>query len=199
MAVLAKADPVMAGLISRFGPSPLGRRKPPFPTLVASIVGQQLSSRAAATIHARVLSAAGCQAQADPERLLALTADRLRALGLSRAKARWLHAACEAALDGRLDHDRLDALDDEALLAELTRLPGVGPWTAQMLMIFSLGRLDVFADADAGLRRAIGELYHGGKQPTPRLAAEHALRWRPYRSVASWYLWRYLDGDTTLW
>ncbi len=198
-AFLGAADRTLAALIAEHGPCRLHlRAAEPFETLIASIVGQQLSSRAAAAIHGRLLALAGAP-PLTAEALLRLDAERLRGAGLSRAKVRYLRAAAEAQRDRRLDWARIAALDDEAAIRELVQLPGVGRWTAEMLLIFAFGRLDVYAFGDLGLRRTVERLYRGGRPLTDLGLRRITNRWRPYRSVASWYLWRYLDGETTLW
>lgn len=197
---LVETDPVMAELVSAHGPcriDPAGNA--PFDTLIGSIVGQQLSTKAAATIHARLMDAAGDGPTASPAALLALDEARMRASGLSRAKVRYVHAAARAQHDGDLDWAALAGQSDAAAIRSLVKLPGVGPWTAEMLLIFALGRLDIYAMGDLGLRRAIERLYRKGKPLTDIGLKRISNRWRPYRSVASWYLWRYLDGETTLW
>ena len=197
---LREADPVIGELVDRFGRCRIRPAdKAPFDTLIGSIVGQQLSTKAAATIHARLMAAAGRNGAADPAALLSLDDDTLRGVGLSRAKDRYVRAAAQAQQEGELDWNALARLDDEQAISALIQLPGVGRWTAEMLLIFALGRLDVYAVGDLGLRRAVEGLYRKGKPVTDLGLKRITNRWRPYRSVASWYLWRYLDGETTLW
>jgi DNA-3-methyladenine glycosylase II len=198
---LARSDRHMATLIERFGPCQLGRKKrDPFHVLATSIIGQQLSSKAADTIQKRVEAAAGCTSGTlKPEHLLALDHDALRACGLSNAKARWLRAISEQTHSGELNFSRLRRMDDETAIRSLDALPGVGRWTAEMFLIFALNRLDIFSMGDVGLRNALQRLYNQGEKlddaPTLALTA----RWAPYRSVASWYLWRLTDGDVQTW
>ena len=198
--LLAAADPVMAGLILATGACQLGARKrDPFDTLIGSIVSQQLSVKAADTIFARLRTAAGGHAYLKPATLLQLSTEELRAVGLSRAKARYAQAAATAQSNGTLDWAAIDEADDETAIALLTQLPGVGRWTAEMLLIFQLNRLDIFAVGDLGLRRAVESLYRKGK-PISELGLKRITnRWRPVRSVASWYLWRHVDPETQTW
>ena len=197
---LAAADPIMAQLIHNTGACQLGARKrDPFDTLVGSIVSQQLSVKAADTIFARLRAAAGGQPYLQPAALLQLSTEELRAVGLSRAKARYVQAVTEAQLSGELDWKAIRRADDETAITLLTRLPGVGRWTAEMLLIFQLDRLDIFAVGDLGLRRAVESLYRKGKPITDLGLKRITNRWRPVRSVASWYLWRHVDPETQTW
>jgi DNA-3-methyladenine glycosylase II len=191
---LAAADPVMAHLLATHGCThPRARpRGGPFLTLAQSVVSQQLSTKAAATIWARV--EAGLGAPLPPAAVVACPLDALRAFGLSARKAEYLQGLAAADLDGRLDAVRWATLSDEALLAELVGLRGIGRWTAQMYLLFGADRPDVFAPDDAGLRRAIGALYCGGAAPDAETLAALSARWAPYRSLAALLLWRSLDG-----
>lgn len=194
---LAAADPVMAGLITHYGKCTLWRREfAPFPTLCRAIIGQQISTRAAETVEARVLQTLGTDTFA-PEPMLAAADDALRAAGLSRAKLRYLRALAEA--DGNIDWDGLQALDDAAVTATLTAIPGIGPWTAEMFLIFVLRRPDVFSPGDAGLRGTINRLYADGEKLSLDEVRAIAAPWAPWRSVACWYLWRVADGDIASW
>ncbi len=178
-----RRDPVLGGVIGRVGelPWPPLAAADPFASLVRSVIGQQLSVRAADSIEARVRGAApGLSA---PE-LAALSPDALRALGLSWAKVRTIHALAARVADGTLDFAQLEQLDDEGVIAALTSVPGVGKWTAEMFLMFALARPDVFSWGDAGLRAAVRRLY--GESVGP----EVALAWSPYRSLAARYLWR---------
>lgn len=191
---LSRVDPVMAALIARHGPCGLAaRRREPFQVLCASIVSQQLSSRAADTIHQRVIAAFGRRGRVVAAQLAGAEMAALRACGLSNAKASWLQSLGAASLEGRLDFRRLRRLDDEAAIAELDALPGIGRWTAEMFLMFALHRLDLFAMDDVGLRRSVDRLYGRGRKLSAARTAAIAARWAPYRTVACWYLWRELD------
>jgi len=204
---LAAADTNMAALIARFGPCSLGQKpRDPFHVLCASIIGQQLSARAADTIQARVAKLIGAPSGAfSPALLLATSPESLRACGLSNAKARWLLDLAARSSDGRFDPTSLEALDNAALIAALDALPGIGLWTAEMMLIFAFDRLDVFSLGDVGLRRSLNRLYSKpGKDGKPKplddaKTLKIAKRWSPYRSVACWYLWRVIDGDVGTW
>lgn len=204
---LAAADPVMAKLIAHFGPSTLGtKHRDPFHVLCASIIGQQLSAKAADTIQKRVATLIGAPMDHfEHSHFGAATQDALRACGLSNAKAKWLLELAARRSDGRFDADTLAQLDNAALTAELDALPGIGLWTAEMMLIFAFDRLDVFSLGDVGLRNAINKLYAPtGRDGKPKkLDEKKTLRitkpWSPYRSIACWYLWRGIDGDIGNW
>lgn len=195
---LSLADPVMADLVRRFGPCGLRRRtRPAFEVLAASIISQQLSSKAAATIQRRVETLLG--GGLDAAALAIADPAALRAAGLSTAKAAWLRTLGEQTASGQLNFRRLAHLDDEAAIRELDALPGVGRWTAEMFLIFALGRPDLFALGDVGLRNAVNRLYHGGEKLDDAATLRIAARWSPWRSVASWYLWRLTDATDQVW
>ncbi len=197
---LLAADPVMAGLVRQYGPCGLAtRRREPFQVLCASIISQQISSRAADTILARVVAAFGARGKIDAGLLAAADIDALRACGLSQAKARWLQHLGAATGSGTLDFRRLRRMDDEAAIEVLDALPGIGRWTAEMFLIFALHRLDLFAMDDVGLRRGVDLLYGKGRKLAESRVLKITRVWAPYRSVASWYLWRYADGQSETW
>lgn len=188
-AYLSNADPVMAVLIDRHGPCPLAERvpDPPYHTLAASIISQQLSVKAADTILRRVVQLAPHPMQ--PDAVAALAPERLRAAGMSTRKAASVQQIAQRVLDGAFSFEALNALDDETAIARLVELPGVGRWTAQMFLLFGCLRPDILAPGDAGLQRAVRQLYG---ESVDLEGAGNA--WRPYASVASWYLWRSLGG-----
>ncbi len=204
---LVASDPVMARLIAHFGPSTLGgKHRDPFHVLCASIIGQQLSAKAADTIQARVARLIGAPMDCFEHGHFAGTSqEALRGCGLSNAKGKWLLELSQRRADGRFDAASLAALDDAALTVELDALPGIGLWTAEMMLIFAFDRLDVFSLGDVGLRNAINKLYAPkGRDGKPKkLDDKKTLRitrpWAPYRSVACWYLWRGIDGDVGTW
>ena len=170
----------MADLIGRHGPlAPLPPAPDPFTALVRAVLGQQLSVKAAASIALRLEGATGF----DPARILALDPGDVRGLGLSWAKVRTVRAIAEAALTGQIDFAHLGALPDDEVIAALLPLPGIGRWTAEMFLMFSLARPDVFSFGDLGLRRGLEHFY-------PGQAAEALLaRWAPHRTLAARYLW----------
>jgi DNA-3-methyladenine glycosylase II len=195
VAHLALVDPVMAELIGRVGDCRLAapRRATPFQYLLRAIVGQQLSSKAAATIFGRVTeiySPGGL----DPAKVLATPAERLRAAGLSGGKTRAAKDLARFAADGRLPSARaLRAMPPGEVVDRLTEIHGVGQWTVEMLLIFYLGHPDVLPLTDLGVRKGFQLAYRKRRLPHPRFLARHGVRWKPYRSVASWYLWRALE------
>jgi DNA-3-methyladenine glycosylase II len=165
--------------------------------LLRAIVGQQLSTRAASTIFSRI--AAACAGDVSPAAVDALPDDTLRSAGLSPQKLRYLRDLTARTRSGHLDFDRLRLLGDEEALAHLTTVKGVGVWTAQMFLIFALRRPDVyFPVADLGLRNAIERLYGFTQPPSRQQMLTIAAPWRPYSSIACWYLWRSLDGEAAL-
>ncbi len=183
----------MKRLIARHGSCPLAEREfEPFHMLANSIISQQLSTRAAAAIKQRVGALVGVPFQTD--RVLSLTIEQLRAAGLSQAKARYIRELAARVSEGRLAFDALLNDNDEAIIAALIESPGIGRWTAEMFLLFGLKRMDVLALGDAGLQRAARLLY-GKKRRSLTLLTRIAEGWRPYRSVASWYLWRSLEND----
>ncbi|MGQ0502448.1 MAG: DNA-3-methyladenine glycosylase family protein [Panacagrimonas sp.] len=197
---LAGCCPMMRRLVGAYGPCPLGAaQRDPFHVLASSIISQQLSSRAADTIQARVHALLGVTDRLTPERLLSATPEQLRGAGLSNAKCKWLHALSERTTSGELDFAALATMDDEPAIQLLDALPGIGRWTAEMFLIFALDRLDVFALGDAGLRNGVNKLFNDGAKLADVATLEVAARWAPYRSLASWYLWRLTDANVAEW
>lgn len=192
---LMRRDPKLAALVKAIGPCGLAAAHDMdrFGLLVRSIVSQQLSAKAAMTIHGRVLAALGGK-QATPAAMLAIDQQRLRACGLSRAKVASVRDLATKVTDGSLALDALDALDDDAVIEAMTRVRGIGRWSAEMFLIFRLGRPDILPVGDVGVQRAMRAVYGLRKHPSPARMTELARPWRPYRSVACWYLWRSLDG-----
>lgn len=189
-AELAAADPVMAGLISRFPDAVLANRGDPFQTLARAIVGQQISVKAADSVWARFADFAQHVA---PEHIVTLEQAALAACGLSRRKAEYLHDLAGHFVDGRIKPACWTVLGDEAVIAELIDVRGIGRWTAEMFLIFSLRRPDIWPVDDIGLQKAVALHYLEGARPTPLLLRQHGERHAPWRTVATWYLWRSLD------
>jgi DNA-3-methyladenine glycosylase II len=188
--ILAERDPVIARLVAEAGPPRLSRpTETHFGTLVRAIVYQQLAGRAAAAIHGRLIAAVG--GDVSPEPLLALTDEQLRAVGLSRAKVASLRDLAAKVLDGRvvLSPRGLARQSDDEIIARLSEVRGIGPWTAEMFLIFQLRRLDVWPVGDLGIRRGYGLAWQI-PQPTARELKPLGDPFRPYRSVAAWYCWR---------
>lgn len=182
-------------MIVLVGPCDLRPRKDRFGVLVRAIVGQQISGKAADSIAARLLEKTGEPYQ--HEAILALADEELRSCGLSPQKVRYVRGLAEHVRDGKVRLDRLHRMDDEAIIESLTQVPGIGRWTAEMFLIFCLNRPDVLPVADLGIRTGL-QKHHGlDDLPAPRQCVELAEPWRPYRSVAMWYLWRSLSLPTT--
>jgi len=196
LAHLRARDEILAGAIDRVGSFAL-EMKPAtslFEALLGSIIYQQLHGKAAATIHGRVLAALDRHGGANPAALARLSESELRGAGLSANKllaVRDLALKCHEGTVPSLAEAQ--GLADDELITRLTAVRGIGPWTVHMLLIFSLGRPDVLPTGDFAIRASFKKLYRKRKDPTPETITRHARRWQPYRSVASWYLWRTLD------
>jgi DNA-3-methyladenine glycosylase II len=188
---LRSADPVLAAIIERVGPCKLSYREPVFETLVRSIVFQQLSGKAATTIFNRLVEAAG--GKLSPEAILKLRTPTLRKVGLSKQKASYIRDLATRAQAKKIDFEALPALSDEEIIAALTKVKGIGVWTAHMFLLFALRRENVLPTGDLGVRAAIRKLYKKRSMPSPKQVEKIARGWHPYCSVASWYLWRSLE------
>jgi DNA-3-methyladenine glycosylase II len=197
---LAAVDPLMGKLIARHGPCQLGRRRRnPFHTLCTSIISQQLSSKAADTIQTRVQRLLKANPHFRPAHFLGAQHADLRGCGLSNAKARWMVEIARRTDVGEFSFRKLVKLDDEAAIEMLDALPGIGRWSAEMYLIFALDRLDIFAMDDVGLRNGVNRLYGNGRKLSDRRTLQIVKPWAPYRSVASWYLWRLGDEEPANW
>jgi len=187
-------DPRLGVLVKQLGPCGLDATGEidRFAMTVRSIVSQQLSVKAALTIHDRLLEALEAK-HATPAGILGLDQDRMRACGMSWAKVASVRALASRITDGTLSLDSLDTLDDDAVIETLTTVRGIGRWSAEMFLIFRLARPDILPVGDVGVQRAMRRLYGLRKHPSPARMTELARPWRPYRSVACWYLWRSLD------
>lgn len=194
VAHLRKADPVMARLIADIGPCRYEVKNfgTHFDALCRSIIYQQLSTKAAGTIHGRFLGLFPDD-RPTPERLLTLTEETLRGVGLSRQKLNYLRDLAARVHNGELPLEHLDTLPDQEIIDYLVQVKGIGVWTAQMFLMFRLGRLDVLPDLDLGIRNAIRKAYRVRGVPNAKRIAKIGAPWRPYASVACWYLWRSLD------
>jgi DNA-3-methyladenine glycosylase II len=186
---LSHTDPVMADVIARVGPCMLETNPNIFEALVDAIVSQQISVKAADAIMARV-RAATIGGLITPEALLQHEHEALRAAGLSTPKARYVRDLTERVADGRLDLTQLVDLEDEEVIERLTAVKGIGRWTAEMMLIFSLGRLDVLPVDDLGFVEGVREAYGLEARPTRKEMLERGEGWHPYRSIATWYMWR---------
>jgi DNA-3-methyladenine glycosylase II len=189
--VLAERDPKLGRLIQAQAPVVHEPRADYFWSLTESIVSQQLSVKAADTIFGRLEAATGIQ----PKRVLDLREDEGRALGLSRQKWRYLQDLAAKFVEDPRVYQHLERLGDDEVIADLTAVKGIGAWTAQMFLMFSLVRLDVFAPDDIGLQRAMKQLYGWGELLPRAELVRVAEAWRPYRTVAAWHLWRSLYNE----
>ena len=195
---LSRRDRVLRRLIRRYPGIHLKRRSDPFTTLARAIVGQQISVKAADTIWRRFVALVEGAPQRGfprlaPQRVVAQTLEPLRGCGLSQGKAGYLRDLADHFASGRLDPRQWKKLDDEALIAALVDVKGIGRWTAEMFLMFHELRPDVLPVDDIGLQRAIAEQYNGGERLPREAMFAVADAWRPWRSVATWYLWRSLD------
>jgi DNA-3-methyladenine glycosylase II len=190
-AYLSDIDPIMARAIERVGPCTLIPNPQLFETLVDAIISQQISVKAADAIMGRLRSVLHEEANGriSPEALLLLEEHTLRAVGLSPQKMRYIRDLTERVVSGQLELERLSELDDEAVIAELVQVKGIGRWTAEMMLIFSLGRPDVLPVDDLGCVEGVRAAYSLEMKPTPKEMRERGEVWRPYRTFATWYMW----------
>lgn len=189
---LADLDPVMATMVERIGPLDLRRgrpRLPHFAELARAITYQQLAGRAAIAIHGRFAALFDGETPT-PEAVLAMPVAKLRGAGLSASKAASIRDLAEKVVDGTVPLERIARRPDDEVVRELTLVRGIGPWTAQMFLIFQLGRLDVWPVDDYGIRKGYARLYGLGDLPSPRELEQLGERFRPYRTAAAWYCWR---------
>ena len=192
---LAKADAVLARLMKRAGPFTLKTRHMhnPFEALARNIVFQQLHGSAAEAIHGRVVGLFG-GGRLRPQNVLGASDEELRGVGLSGAKTLALKDLAAKTLDGTVPTlARLKRMEDEEIVARLTQVRGIGRWTVEMLLMFRLGRPDVLPVGDYAVRKGFMVAYGLDEMPKPKALELHAEAWRPYRSVASWYMWRALE------
>ena len=192
--VLARRDPVIRDLMRRVGACGLAQaqRTDPFRALLHAIIAQQLSTKAAATIEFRF--AALFDGRPTAAAIAAMPDDRLRAVGLSPQKLGYIRDLCARTLDGSLALDALDEFSDDQVIAALTSVKGIGRWTAEMFLMFRLHRPDVLPVGDLGIVKAVQRAYKLRLAPTPVRLTRLGENWRPYRSVACWYLWASLDN-----
>jgi DNA-3-methyladenine glycosylase II len=198
---LCVADKTLARLIRRVGPCTLKprNRRAPFRALVQAVTYQQLTGKAAETIFKRVLALYPEKKFPAPEDLLNTSDERLRAAGLSRAKVAAIKDIAAKTIAGVVPDSRaIAAMTNEEIVERLTSVRGVGPWTVEMLLMFTLGRLDVLPVTDYGVRKGFALVYGWKELPTPRELLEYGERWRPHRSTAAWYLWRALELPVNL-
>jgi 3-methyladenine DNA glycosylase/8-oxoguanine DNA glycosylase len=192
IAHLRRVDPYCAAVIDQVGPCRLEPAADRFGTLVRAIISQQISSKAAAAIEGRLRAIGG--APHAPAVLLSLGDEALRGVGLSRVKARYVLNLAEAVASRQAPLDEFDDWDDDAIIGRLTAIKGIGRWTADMFLIFALNRPDVLPVGDLGVRAALRDRHGLAELPGPSECAVLAELWRPYRSIAIWYLWRRTSG-----
>lgn len=191
MRALAEGDPVLGRLMEQIGPLEIPLRSDPFISLVSSIISQQLSVKAAATIWKRVVEL--CGEDMSPETIGKYTDDELRAVGVSMFKIRYIRDLCHHVQEGLLPLDRLDELSDEEVLRALVAVKGIGRWTAEMFLIFSLGRTGILSHGDAGLQRAARWLHQMEEREDGKYTQQHELNWSAYPTAASIYLWEAIN------
>lgn len=195
---LHKSDPVMKGLLKAHGPFTAKAKTDRFGTLVSSIISQQISTAAAATIkkrlHEAVVDRDGHK-QIKPESLLAFDLDSFRAVGISRQKATYLLDLADKVNSSQVELQKMGRMQDEEIIEQLIQVKGIGRWTAQMFLIFSMARLDILPVDDLGIKNAIQRQYQLKELPSPGDIEKIARPWRPYATVASWYLWRSLEAS----
>jgi len=193
---LKRHDPILAPLIELYGVAGFLPHTNYYQALVDSIIGQQLSVKAARSIRARFYALFQETDTPSPEEILTKTVEELRAVGFSNAKARYVRDLAEHVIDGRLKLGRFDELSNEEIISELTSVKGVGEWTAHMFMMFTLGRLDILPVGDLGIKNGVKKVYGLDELPDADKIREIALKnnWHPYESIASWYMWESLDN-----
>ena len=193
---LRTSDPVLAPIIKQAGLPDLKPHGDYYGALVNSIIGQQLSVKAAASIKNKFKAMFGGK-MPQPEQILEKSVEDLRAVGFSRAKASYVRDLAQHVIDGRVKFDHLDSLSNDEVIAELTDVKGIGEWTVHMFLMFCMGRLDVLPVGDLGIRNGVRDLYGFKDAPTPQQIREVAEKyhWHPYESVASWYVWHSLDNS----
>jgi DNA-3-methyladenine glycosylase II len=196
---LKKADPILAPVISVYGPATIRPHHNYYEALVGSIISQQLSVKAAASIHARFIGLFG-DTFPEPAAIMQKDIEELRGVGLSRPKVTYVQDLAQQIITGNLQFEQLDELDNTSIITKLTAVKGVGEWTAHMFLMFCMGRLDVLAYGDLGIRVGIRELYGLNALPTPDEVKVIARKnhWHPYETVACWYIWASRDNKPAL-
>jgi len=194
IAHLAKSDPVLRRAMKKIKLESWPTRENYFESLVVAIANQQLSGKAAATILGRFKALFPGKEFPAPKDILKMPTPKLRKVGFSKMKVSFLKDLSKKFLDGTVDVKKMNTWTDEEVIEHLTRVKGIGRWTAEMFLMFSLGRDDVFSYGDLGLRNAMRKMYGLRKHPTPAQAEKISSKWKPYRSLASLYLWASVDG-----
>ena len=193
---LSAHDPVLAVVIAKSPACTIRPHTNYYQELVESIIGQQLSIKAARSILAKFLGLFDSTFPS-PEQILSKSVEELRAVGLSNAKAAYVQDLAQHVQDGKLELDKLNVLSNDEIIRELVAVKGIGEWTAHMFLMFAMGRLDILAHGDLGIKNGIQKLYDLSESPTPVVIQELAVKnnWAPYESVACWYIWQSLDNS----
>jgi DNA-3-methyladenine glycosylase II len=194
---LCKVDSNLEKIIKIVGKYSINIRNDPFQSLVESIIYQQLAGRAANAIYNRFINYYNNK-QITPARILNSPNDNLKKVGLSNRKIDYLKNLASHVYDGRINLEELPKMNDEEIINKLVNVKGIGRWTSEMFLIFSLGRQDILPVTDLGVRKAIQKVYSLSELPKPNIMMEIAKPWRPYRSIATWYLWKSLSNFNTI-
>ena len=199
-AYLSSVDPILAPIITEAGTAIINPHKNYYAALVESIISQQLSVKAAATIFKRFLNLFPGDTFPTPDQILEKDITALRAVGLSRQKSSYIQDLAVKVIKKTVRFDHLDGLSNEAIIKELTQIKGVGIWTVHMFLLFCMGRMDVLPTGDLGIKNGIFALYGLNEKPMPELIEQIAIehKWHPYESVASWYIWYSLDNTPVI-
>ncbi len=198
VAFLCAADPTLAEIIAQVGPFRMMLRRGRFQVLVRAIIFQQLAGAAAQAIYERFVGLFASRSFPTPEQVACVSEERLRAVGLSRQKALYLKDLAARVTSGTLDLTRFSVMDDEAIVEQLIRVKGIGRWTAEMFLMFNLGRSDVLPVDDLGFRSAVVKAYRMERMPKAGELRSLGENWRPYRTVAVWYLWQSLKAKASV-
>jgi DNA-3-methyladenine glycosylase II len=190
---LTGIDPIMARIIAQVGPYDATYRRERFPALARAIIFQQLAGNAARAILKRFIALYPGRKFPSPEQVVATSVERLRKVGLSKPKALYIKGLAADIVAKKVNFHRFPKMEDAEVIAELTQVKGIGQWTAEMFLMFNLGRPDVMPAGDLGVQTAVMKAYGLAKRPTPKELREFAERWKPHRTAAAWYLWRSLD------
>ena len=191
---LKRSDPELSILLDAFVIEDLTPETDYFKSLTRAIIYQQLSGKAAKTIADRFIALYDGKDYPTPDDVLDTDHEILRSVGLSNAKAKYIKNIAQAFLDGTVDHQNLGKLSDEEIMEKLIAIKGVGPWTAQMFLMFTLNRPDVFPAGDLGVQKGFQQYFKLKKLPSPKIMEKRAKKWKPYRTVASLYFWKVVDG-----
>ena len=191
---LSNADQRMGKLIEKFGPPNFNLMNNYYESLVRSIVYQQLSGKAASIIYERFLDLFVFDIYPEPKDILAVSIETLRSSGLSYQKVNYIRDLSEKWQDGTMNLTDIDSMTDEEISSELIKVKGIGQWTADMFLMFTLGRPDVFPFGDLGIQKGVMNLTNMNRLPTQKEMERKTKKWQPYRTVAAWYLWKLVDG-----